>query len=315
MTEMEETGELENIEFRYPELEDKEQIQRYYRKDTGRSCENTFANVYLWAKYYQSRYAVIEDTIVFKNEVSQGIAFSFPIGEEADVRRALEWLMQYCEIHDSSFRMYCVTEEQFALLETWWPGQFQIEYDRDAADYVYESEKLATLSGKKLHGKRNHINRFKQTYENWSYETLNDENLEDCFQMALSWRNQNGCDDDPEKNTEMCVTMNALRLYKELELTGGVLRVDGQVVAFCIGEPVGADTFVVHIEKAFSAIDGAYPMINQQFVQHECTGYSYINREEDMGLDGLRQAKLSYRPVFLVNKGVVTRAGESRAQS
>ena len=315
MTEMEETGELENIEFRYPELEDKEQIQRYYRKDTGRSCENTFANVYLWAKYYQSRYAVIEDTIVFKNEVSQGIAFSFPIGEEADVRRALECLMQYCEIHDSSFQMYCVTEEQFALLETWWPGQFQIEYDRDAADYVYESEKLATLSGKKLHGKRNHINRFKQTYENWSYETLNDENLEDCFQMALSWRNQNGCDDDPEKNTEMCVTMNALRLYKELELTGGVLRVDGQVVAFCIGEPVGADTFVVHIEKAFSAIDGAYPMINQQFVQHECTGYSYINREEDMGLDGLRQAKLSYRPVFLVNKGVVTRAGESRAQS
>lgn len=304
---------MEEIEFHYPELADKEEIRRYYRKDTGRSCENTFANVYLWAKHYGSRYAVIENTIVFKNEGERGLAFSFPIGAEADARRALDRIMQYSAERGSTFRMYCVTEEQFALLEQWQPGRFAVEYDRDAADYVYEREKLATLSGKKLHGKRNHINRFKQAYENWSYETLNDKNLEECFQMALAWRNENGCDDDPEKNAEMCVTMNALRLYKELELTGGVLRVDGQVAAFCLGEPVGADTFVVHIEKAFAEIDGAYPMINQQFVLHECMGYTYINREEDMGLDGLRQAKLSYRPAFMVNKGVVTRIGEGAA--
>ena len=76
----------------------------------------------------------------------------------------------------------------------------------------------------------------------------------------------------------MCVTLNSLRLYEELELTGGLLRVNGKVVAFTLGEEVSDDTFVVHIEKAFAEIQGAYPMINQQFVEHECMKYKYINR-------------------------------------
>ena len=117
-------------------------------------------------------------------------------------------------------------------------------------------------------------------YPDWSYEPLNDDNVEDCFQMALKWRNKNGCEDDPEKNAEMCVTLNSLRLYKELGLKGGVLKADGKIVAFTVGEPVSDDTFVVHIEKAFAEVDGAYPMINQQFVQHECMEYEYVNREE-----------------------------------
>ena len=104
----------------------------------------------------------------------------------------------------------------------------------------------------------------------------------------------------------MCVTLNSLRLFKELELTGGILRVDGQIVAFTIGEPICSDTFVVHIEKAFPDVQGAYTMINQQFVEHECMDYKYVNREEDTGDEGLRKAKRSYRPVFMVEKGVVT---------
>ena len=94
-------------------------------------------------------------------------------------------------------------------------------------------------------------------------------------------------------------------LYKELGLKGGVLKADGKIVAFTVGEPVSDDTFVVHIEKAFADIDGAYPMINQQFVQHECMEYEYVNREEDTGAEGLRKAKLSYRPAFLEEKGIV----------
>ena len=118
-------------------------------------------------------------------------------------------------------------------------------YDRDQADYVYESENWRLWQEKKLHGKRNHINKFQKLYPNWSYEPLNDENMEECFQMALKWRNQNGCEEDPGKNAEMCVALNALRLYKELDQRGGVLRVDGQVVAFTIGEELCEDTFVV----------------------------------------------------------------------
>lgn len=123
--------------------------------------------------------------------------------------------------------------------------------------------------------------------------------------MALKWRNQNGCEEDEEKHAEICVTLNALRLYKELELVGGVLRVDGEIVAFTLGEPLSEDIFVVHIEKAFADVQGAYPMINQQFVEYECSSYKYINREEDTGSEGLRKAKLSYRPIFLVEKGLV----------
>ena len=190
---------------------------------------------------------------------------------------------------------YNVTEENFAQLECWYPGVYKIQYDPDQADYVYDSEKLMTLAGKKLHGKRNHINKFKSLYEDWSYEQLNDDNVEECFQMALKWRTQNGCDEDMEENAEMCVTLNSLRLYKELGLIGGVLRAEGNIVAFTIGEPMCEDTFVVHIEKAFADVDGAYPMINQQFVQHECTDYAYINREDDAGSAGLRKAKLSYQ--------------------
>ena len=295
---------MEEIQFRRVKLEDRELIHSYFEKFPSRSCERTFANIFLWSRHYPVTFAVIEQTLVFRSK-GEMEAFTYPAGEPDDVKRALEYLMAYTREKKESFLLYLVTEEQFQQLEAWYPGRFEIEYERDDADYIYESEKLATLSGKKLHAKRNHINKFKATYEHWSYESMSKDNLEDCFQMALKWRNENGCEDDPEKNAEMCVTLNALRLFEELELTGGILRIDGEIVAFTIGEALSTDTFVVHIEKAFADIQGAYPMINQQFVEHECMNYQYINREEDTGAEGLRKAKLSYRPAFLQEKGIV----------
>lgn len=298
---------MEEIQFKRAQLEDKEIITRYFANHTSRSCERTFANVFLWSRKYPVTWAIVEQALVFKSEDEDHLAFAYPAGEPEHVKNALEVLMQYSEQRNVPFQMYNVTPEYFEQLEEWYPGRFQIEYMRDDADYVYESEKLATLSGKKLHGKRNHINKFKATYEGrWSYEKMTTDNVEDCFQMALKWREENGCEEDSEKRSEMCVTLNSLRLLEELELTGGVLRIDGEVVAFTIGEPICPDTFVVHIEKAFADVQGAYPMINQQFVEHECMKYQYINREEDTGAEGLRKAKLSYRPAFMVEKGYVT---------
>ena len=293
------------------ELEDKELMTSYFKKYESRSCERTFVNNYLWSRRYPVTFAVIENTLVFKSEDEKHLSFAFPAGEDEDIKKVLPVLKQYCEERGYPFSLYMVTAENFEKLESWYPGRFEIEYDRDSADYVYESEKLATLAGKKLHAKRNHINKFKTAYENrWSYESMSKENLEDCFQMALKWRKQNECEENDEKCAEMCVTLNSLRLFEELELKGGVLRIDGEVVAFTVGEELSKDTFVVHIEKAFAEIQGAYPMINQQFVEHECKGYTYINREEDTGAEGLRKAKLSYRPVFLIEKGKVTEKRE-----
>lgn len=297
---------MESIEFKRPEMEDRKLLDGYFKRYPSRNCERTFINVYLWSRHYKVKYAVIENTLVFKNEDHE-IAFTYPIGESEDIEKALKFLMEYCEKENKVFELYCVTEEQFEQLNRWYPDEFKITYDRDIADYVYESEKLITLSGKKLHGKRNHINKFKSEHQDWKYETMTEDSVEECFQMALQWRKESGCDTDMEKNAEMCVALNSLRLFKELEMTGGLLRVDGKIVAFTMGEPVSDDTFVVHIEKAFSEIQGAYPMINQQFVENECAGYKYINREDDAGVEGLRKAKLSYRPAFLIGKGRVKR--------
>lgn len=291
-------------EFKKPELSDKELIRDYFTARRTRSCERTFANVYLWCRKYPVEFAVAEDALVFRT-VSKTPSYTYPSGTKENVRKALGLLMAYTKEKGLPFTMYLVTPEQFAELEEFYPGRFEIEYNRDSADYVYEREKLAALSGKKYHGKRNHINKFTELYPDWSYEAITDENVEECFQMGLQWRRENGCDEDDEKIAELCVTLNSLRLMKELDLVGGLLRANGKVVAFSIGEPVCGDTLVVHIEKAFAEVPGAYPMINQQFVRHAGEGYTYINREEDMGLEGLRKAKESYRPAFMVEKGFV----------
>ena len=250
------------INFKRAELEDKEVISHYFKHHTSRSCERTFVNVYLWSRHYKVQFAIVEDTLVFKSE-DDGLAFAFPAGEPENVKKALEVLMEYSKERGYPFCMYNVTPDFFAMLEQWYPGRFQIEYNEDDADYVYESEKLATLSGKKLHSKRNHVNKFKTEYEGrWSYEPITKDNLEECFQMGLKWRNDNGCEEDEEKNAEICVTLNSLRLFEELELVGGILRVDGEIVAFTIGEPICSDTFVVHIEKAYADIPGAYNMMS-----------------------------------------------------
>ena len=296
------------IGFKKIELEDKDLITHYFKHHTSRSCERTFVNVYLWARFYHVKFAEVEHTLVFRTEDEDGFSFAYPAGEPENVKKALDVLMVYSKERGVPFLMYTVTPDNFERLQEWFPDRYQIEYDRDQADYVYETEKLATLSGKKLHGKRNHINKFKIMYEDrWSYEPMTKDNVEDCFQMALKWRNENGCEEDSEKNAEICVTLNSLRLFEELGLKGGVLRIDGEVAAFTVGEPICSDTFCVHIEKAYAEVQGAYPMINQQFVSHECMDYKYVNREEDTGAEGLRKAKMSYRPVFMVEKGTVTR--------
>lgn len=291
------------INLKRPELEDRAQINHYLSYADTRSCEMTFANTYLWSRHYDVGFTVLEDMLVF-GSTAERVSFTVPVGP-GDLRQVLDVLMAYCEEKGVPFQLHNVTKEDFDRLEALYPGEFDISYERDYADYVYETEKLINLSGKKYHSKKNHINKFKALYPDWSYEPITKDNLEECFQMGLRWRELNGCEEDEEKHAEICVALNYLRLFEELEMRGGALRVDGKIVAFTIGEPVNRDTLVVHIEKAFAEIQGAYTMINQQFAEHEGAGFTYMNREEDMGEEGLRKAKLSYKPVFLVEKGVV----------
>ncbi len=296
------------LKLKRPEMEDRELLERYLSYADTRSCEMTFGNIYLWSRFYKTGFALVEDNLIF-GEIEDPYSYTFPVGP-GDKKKTLDALMEYCKKNGKIFQLHNVTKEDFERLSELYPDRFEIQYKRDYADYVYESEKLRTLSGKKYHGKKNHLNKFQKLYPDWSYEPITKENAEECFQMVLAWRHENGCDEDEEKNAEICVAQNALRLFDELGFVGGALRVDGKIVAYTIGEPaIRKDTLVVHIEKALTEVQGAYTAINQQFASHEGAAYRYLNREEDLGQDGLRQAKLSYRPAFLIEKGVVRERG------
>jgi len=289
-------------------IEDKPIIEKYYAYEQSKCCECSFSNNYLWAPFYEMEYAVIEDMLVFitKGEnLSVGMPMAKDEASAKNLGRVISVLEEYFDALQSPFRMHLVTEEKFAELEEIFPGKFSIEYMRNQADYIYDMEKMISLAGKKLHGKRNHINKFKENNPDWRYESLSCENVPACIEMAEEWKRRNLCDERGEKHQEFCVTLRALKEHEKLGLKGGVLWAGDRVVAFTLGEELNSDMFVVHIEKALADVQGAYPMINQQFLIHEASQYSYVNREEDTGAEGLRKAKLSYYPVFLQEKGVV----------
>ena len=140
----------------------------------------------------------------------------------------------------------------------------------------------------------------------WQFEQITDANLDECWAMNEQWCAEVGCEDSESLTEESCAVRNCFNNFHSLGLRGGLLRVEGRVVAYTMGRPLSSDTFIVHIEKAFAEVAGAYPMINQQFVTHCCEGFRYINREDDVGDEGLRRAKTSYKPDILLEKYLVT---------
>lgn len=303
-----------NINWKKITIEDQEIFAPFYEYEQSNCCEFSFANNYLWSPFYDSDYAIILDMLVFRtggDEISVGIPLARSRETEKNLKEVVLILEEYFQMENQKFQMHFVTEKKFELLDEIFPGKYQVEYVRDDADYIYEIEKMISLAGKKLHGKRNHIHKFKSNYPDWSYEPLSSENREECLAMAEKWKQRNLCGEKGEKHAEFCVTRKAIQNFEALNLKGGVLRAGGKIVAFTLGEELNKDMFVIHIEKAFADVQGAYPMINQQFLIHEAAQYLYVNREEDGGAEGLRKAKLSYYPAFLQEKGVLTLNAET----
>lgn len=289
------------MDFKPVRAEDKETINKYLKHVRSRSCDMSFAAIYLWRGFYNLEYAECEDMIVFRSNEEE-TSFSLPLGA-GDPKKALGRVLEYCREEGIPPVFHSISREMEQYLNEQYPGQFRVEFDRDIADYIYETQALIELKGRKYHGKKNHINKFSKMYD-WSYEAITQENTQECLDMLKKWKAQNCATEDLEKHAEICVSEASLREREFLGLTGGLLRVDGQVVAFTVGEQIHPDTFCVHIEKAFADIQGAYSMINQQFLIHEAADCKYVNREDDVGDPGLRKAKLSYHPAFLEEKGV-----------
>ena len=285
---------IKMLEFKPIEIKDKDRIEKYFKKENHFLCEYSFTDLFIWSKHYNTQFAEEEGFIYIKSAgENSSDYYTVPEGE-GDFEKAMEKLLEYIENEKRDWLFVSIYEEQKEKLEKYYPNKFEFEENRDNADYVYLAEKLASLSGKKLHKKKNHINKFLREYEGrWSYEELNDDNVKEFFEYQLDW-----CEMDNQFLGELCAASVALKNYKELGIVGGILRVDGKIAAVTLGSKSFDDTMIVHIEKADHNINGAYQMINQQFVLHSCQDVKYVDREEDLGIEGLRKAKESYYPEF-----------------
>lgn len=293
---------LQQLEFRELALADQAWVTRELRADGRNLCEYTFAGNYAWSKFYCLQVAKVGACGVFRYENGRNYVYSFPFGgDEGEKRALLDLVVAECETRGEAVELTPIAGADYELLQRWYPGEFLAGSNRDFSDYIYEREKLVSLSGKKLHGKRNHIARFKDA-QDWGYEEITDANRMDAKTMMEQWKEQRADEWNIELEQEFLAMTTGLLQMEALGLRGGLLRKAGRVVALAMGEPLSDDTFVVHFEKAFADVQGAYPMINQQFAEHAAEGFTYINREEDTGDPGLRRAKLSYYPYKLEEK-------------
>lgn len=281
---------------------DKALYQPYLNHAAQRGCTYSFANLYLWGRQCA---ALVEGCMVLFSHFSGRSIYPFPSGQ-GDLRAALEALMADARERGIPFRLYGLSEADKALLQALYPDRFRFHCDRDSFDYVYDIHDLADLKGRKYQQKRNHIHRFEDSFSDWRAEPLTEENAQAALDFAEYWYDLRA-QLDPEEDLQMerSALRRAFRHWQELGMEGLVLYADGKIVAMTMASFLSEDTLDVHFEKALPHIQGAYPTINREFARHIREKYpqvQYLNREDDMGMEGLRKAKLSYHPHHMVEK-------------
>lgn len=290
------------IEFRKLMPEDRERYEQLHFACGERGCEFTFANLYLWGR---QRIAFLHDHAVLFSQFDRRTVYPFPVGG-GDKKAALEAIINDAHERDIPCRLTGLTEENIRLLEELYPGKFFFHCDRDSYDYVYAIDDLAELKGKKYQKKRNHVNRFRTEHPDYRVQPLCDELLEDVKALVNGWY-ESRLAQDPTADflMERRALEKALRDYEKLGLETLVLLDGGQVLAVTMGSFLAENTLDVHFEKAREDVDGAYAAINCEFARYLREKYpqlQFLNREEDMGIPGLRKAKESYLPHHLTEK-------------
>jgi hypothetical protein len=298
------------LDFKPISIEDKEEIQKFLSIDSYKACDMGFQNMFLWRRQYEFRFCVEDDFFFFRSHGDDGECcyYKFPLGR-GDVAQAIERLIAHTKAKGHGLRLFALTEQMKKRLEKACPGRFEYTENRDAADYIYLSESLASLSGKKFHSKRNFINRFYVDYgDRLTVEPIDSSDLSELREFHAKWAESMEGDSDLDK--ESYAVEQAFDHYDALELHGLILRVGGNIVAFSFGSQLTPDTFDVHVEKADTGYSGAYNVINNLMAKEFGSKYKYFNREEDVGLEGLRRAKLSYQPEIILHRWNATLKGE-----
>jgi hypothetical protein len=291
-------------------LEDSRALSDLLRQSPPFSADYTFSNLYAWRKLFHTECAFEGGTCLIRfRHLHQTVSgYMMPIGPEVKALAAVEQLVEDAAMRGKPFLMKGVTLSMRESLEAAYPNRFLFTPDPGNNEYIYRTEKLATLSGKKLQSKRNHIHRFKKEYPEWKYIRLeSNRETRECLVMLDQWMHTFPADTAAGRRHDYHATRVMLRHLRCFGLSGGMIKIGSRVVAFTLGEALGEDTFVVHVEKAFAGVPGAYALINQQFALWEVKDrYTFINREEDMGLENIRKAKLSYHPERLLEHFAVT---------
>ncbi len=284
------------LQFKPIKLEDANVLNKYLGSPARYSCESTLANLIVWSAMYDNMYAESEDMLFIKSGGVENESFRLPFGE--NLEKGIEILKNYTK---KELPLLWVQQgERYLEFKVKYGDKYVFIPDRDACDYIYLQEDLAKLSGKKYHSKRNHISSFSKKYD-WCYRDITDENISDVTECMEKWYSENSERFDRHMKTEKQGIYFMLENMKALGVRGGAIYVNQKVVAFTLGSPVNRNVFDVHVEKALDEYATAYTVINNEFAKR-LNGYKYINREDDLGIEGLRKAKLSYKPHFLLKK-------------
>lgn len=280
--------------------QDKPVYDRVLRNCGQRGCEYSFVNLYLWGRQKATFHG---ENLAFFCQFNRKSVYLFPLGQ--DLKSTVDAIISDSQKRGIPCRLTSLTEADKQWLETTYPGRFHFHADRDSYDYLYSAQALATLKGKKLQKKRNHFNKFRLLHPHYTTEPITDENTWEVEAFLDSWFAQRPDNDDSNYLMERVALSKALRHRKALEMEGLILRDKGRILAMTMGSSLSEDTFDIHFEKALDSVDGAYTAINREFAQYLTEKYPrllWLNREDDLGLDGLRKAKLSYQPEFLIEK-------------
>lgn len=290
------------IEFKPVTLKEQSIYTPYLQNQTDRGCEYSFANLYLWGR---QKATLLHDHIVLFSQFNRRSVYPYPVGS-GDKKVVLDAIIEDAKMRGIPCRITSLNADARNTLEELYPGMFRIHCDRDAYDYVYAIDDLADLKGRKYHRKRNHYNRFRTTFPDYTVEPLSETNLPLVTQMLTQWFETRLAENPVgDYHMEQVALQKALHHYHELNMESLVLLNQGEILAVTLASRLSQDTFDVHFEKARWDVEGAYTAINCEFANYIRSKYPqirFLNREEDMGLEGLRKAKESYYPHHMVEK-------------
>ena len=290
------------IPFERLELPQKEAYDQLLMQCPERGCEYSFANKFLWGR---QKAAFLEGYLVFFSQFDRRSVYPFPVGT-GDLRPVVDALILDARERGIPCYLTGMTKSDCDALERLYPGRFRFHSDRNSFDYIYSIEDLAQLKGRKFQKKRNHLNRFLEEHPQWQVLPLDEKTRVEAYCMLQDWyANRVRLDPLTDFHLEKLALERAFAFQTQLEMEGLVLLEQGQVLAFTMGSRLNADTFDIHFEKAREDIQGTYNIINREFaryLQAKHPEVRWLNREEDMGLEGLRAAKLSYNPDRLLEK-------------